>query len=301
MAEEIKEIEQIQEEVKEEIQEEVKEETKEEVQEVSDEEAKKSTIDKIKGFVDKFRAGESGVENKEEGELIPDNFTTEATNAGWSEEDIKEFSTSYSNEELLEMIPMLKGEASVETEQTSDKTEKSETKETKGEDSQEDEKTQKLLDRIDALEKAQGKVSEQTEQQKLSELDKRASHLFDEASKELEVFGKTKDLPTFPAGPNKGQLVPTSPAMKARIEVWGLAYDLHKKAGMDFDKAMSVSLNAYKGENLAKDVQRNVIKDLKSREKKLSGKRTTQESTAVVSSGPDVIREVARRAGKSIN
>ncbi|HEC66926.1 MAG TPA: hypothetical protein ENI23_16750, partial [bacterium] len=270
MADEIKEVEEIQEEVKEGAKEdEVKEEETKETKEVSDEEAKKSTISKIGDMVKNFVSSTPGVENEEEGELIPDDFSTAATNAGWTDKDITEFSEEYSNEELLEMIPTLKGEDSVETEQTSDKTEtKSETKETKVEDSQEDEEKKKLLDRIDALEERQGKADKQTEQQKLSELDKRASQMFDKTSKEFKVFGKTETLPVFPAGPNKGQLIPTSPAMKARIEVWGLAYDLHKKAGMDFDNAMSVSLNAYKGKNLAKDVERNLIKDLKSREKK---------------------------------
>lgn len=283
-----------------ETQEEVQEETTEEVkEEVSDEEAKKSTISKIGDMVKNFV---SGKEEETEGDIIPDDFTNAALSAGWDEETIEKFSADYNNEELLEMIPTLKGEDSVETEQASDKTDtKSETTETNGEDSQEDEEKKKLLDRIDALEKAQGKIDEQTEEQKLSELDKRASQIFDETFKEFEVFGKTETLPVFPAGPNKGQLVPNSPAMKARIEVWGLAYDLHSKAGMDFDNAMSVSLNAYKGKNLAKDVKRNTIKDLKDREKKLSGKHTGHESTSTVLSGPDVIREVARRAGKDIN
>ena len=295
MADEVKGTEEIQEEIKEETNEDIKEEVKEEV---SEEEAKKSTISKIGDLVKNFVSGDSGVDSdSEEGELIPDTFTEAASKAGWTDEDITEFSEDYSDKELLEMIPTLLGEDSVETEKTSDKTEtKSETKETKVEDSQEDEKIQKLLDRIDALEKSQGVAKDEKEKQEHSNLIHQASQIFDKESKEFEVFGKTEELPKFP----DGRLIPTSPQMKARVEVWDLATSL-RMSGMDFDKAMSASLNAYKGKNLSKDVKRNIIKDLKKNEKKLSGKHTSHESTKTIDYGPDVIREIARKAGRDIN
>jgi len=40
---------------------------------------------------------------------------------------------------------------------------------------------------------------------------------------------------------------------------------------------------------------------LKDKEKRLSGKHTSHESASVIKYGPDVIREVARRAGREIN
>jgi hypothetical protein len=239
----------------------------------------------------------SGSEKEEQGDFIPDEFTTAAKAAGWDEETIIEWTQDKSNEELIEAIPSLKVEESVETDNPTN--EESEKIEEKVENSQEDEKDgelQKALARIDALEKAQGKSQEETEQQKLSNLTHQASQMFDEASKEFEVFGKTDDLPKFP----DGRIVPTSPQIKARNEVWNLAYTLHK-AGMDFDEAMSVSLNSYKGKNLVKDVKRNVIKDLRKNEKKLSGKHTSHESASTIEYGPDVVREVARKAGRDIN
>lgn len=275
-------------------------EVEEKVEEVSDEEAKKSTISKIGDMVKNFVSGKDEAEEAE-GEDIPDEFTTVASKAGWTDEDIKEFATkgnngeSFTDDELKEMIPSLTTD-SVETEKAE---EKAETKkaEVKVENSQEDEKTKKLLEkRIEALENAQGKSKKQTEKQELAGRAERAHQLFDEASKEFDVFGKTKELPRFPGG----KLILTSPQMKARNEVWDLASLLHK-SGMGFDDAMSVSLNSYKGKNLAKVVKRNVIKDLKKNEKKLSGKHTSHESASVVEYGPDVIREVGRRAGRDIN
>lgn len=297
--------EQVQEEtVDAETQEEVKDEKTQEVEEkaekVSDEEAKKSTISKIGDMVKNFVSSKDTETEETKGEDIPDEFTTAASKAGWTNKDIEEFTADYTDKELLEMIPSLTTD-SVETEKTEKKSEttvQSTTKKTeaKVEDSQEDEKTKKLLNRIEALEKAQGKSQEETEQQEIAGRVQRAHQIFDEASKEFEVFGKTKELPKFPGG----KIIPTSPQLKARNEVWDLASLLHK-SGMDFDKAMSVSLNAYKGKNLVKDVKRSVIKDLKKSEKRLSGKHTSHESASVIEYGPDVIREVARRSGREIN
>ena len=280
-----------------EVQEEVKdggtEETKEKAQEVSDEEAKKSTISKIGDMVKNFVSGST--ETEEEGADIPDEFTEVASKAGWTNEDIVKFTADYSDEELLEMIPSLTTD-SVKTEKPEEKSEVVKKAEVKVEDSQEDEKTKKLLGRIEALEKVQGKSQEETEKQELAGRVHRAHQIFDEASKEFEVFGKTDKLPKFPGG----QIIPTSPQIKARNEVWDLAVILCE-SGMGFDNAMSVSLDAYKGKNLVKDVKRSIIKDLKKNEKKLSGKHTSHESANVAEYGPDVIREVARRAGRDIN
>jgi hypothetical protein len=194
------------------------------------------------------------------------------------------------------MIPSLVVDNSSEEEDNSTKGEETNTPEKdekKVEDSQEDERIQKLLDRIDALEKAQGAVEEQTKAQEHKNLVQKASQMFDEASKEFEVFGKTDELPTFP----DGRLVPNSPQLKARSEVWKYASVLHK-SGVDFDEAMSVSMNAFKGKNLATDVKRSVIKDLKKNESRLSGKRTSHESQNVATYGPDVIKQVMAKHGR---
>ena len=114
------------------------------------------------------------------------------------------------------------------------------------------------------------------------------------------MFGKTDDLPKFP----DGRLIPTSPQMQARLEVYGTAQQL-KEAGMPGDEALELSLNAYKGANLAVETKRNVIKGLKKNEQMLGGRRSSHEGVAEGGgkdlSGAEVIQEVARRHGHEIH
>jgi len=267
---------------------EVEVEESEETQEA--EETKKPILEVIK---DKIRSFTHKDEEQEVAVVVPDDFTKAALIQGWSSEDVNEFAKDYTEAELKEMIPALLGEDTDESDETSDTLEEEETEATKDEDSQEDEKTKKLLERIEALEKAQGKSHEEDKKQEFVGFIRTASQTFDEASKEFEVFGQTKDLPKFP----DGRLIHTSPQMKARDEVFDLACQLHG-TGMDFDNALSVSLNAYKGKNLTKDVKRNLIKDLKGKEKRLSGKRTSHESGTKEMSGPEVIRAILNKNNK---
>jgi hypothetical protein len=262
--------------------EEIVEEPKEEL---TPEEEKTGIINTIREKIAAFRSPQ-----EESGDDIPEEFTEYARSQNWSDEDTQEFASNYTDEELKEMIPILIAEEPSEEENPAEPEKEEETVE----DSQEDEKIQKLLDRIDALEKAQGDANKETEQQKVENQVQKASQLFDEAAKEFAIFGKTEELPTFP----DGRLVPNSPQLKARIEVWDTAQSL-QKTGMDFDKSMSIAMNAYKGANLTADVKRNFIRDLKKNESRLSGKHTSHESFASEDvTGPDVIREVLRRAGR---
>lgn len=280
-------------------------EGQEELQVEEEVESKETVIKKIGSKIkDFFQGDEEGA-----GDDIPEDFTNAAQKAKWLDEDIEFFAAGYqrnekgewvdvgseplSDEDLIEMIPDL----NVETPEKSEvKTELEQEEETQVEDSQEDEKIQKLLDRIDALEKAQGDVNENKERQEQADFAQKASQLFDDVSKEFEVFGKTDKLPKFP----DGRLIPNSPQLKARTEVWDVAMSL-KQTGMNFDKALKVSLDAYKGKNLANEVKRSVIKGLKKNETRLSGKHTSHESHKIEDYGPDVIREIARRAGKTVN
>lgn len=278
----------------EEIQETVENKETEET-EVKEPESKESIIEKIGKKISNFVNGE---ETEEVAEVkIPEDFSKAALELGWKNDEISEFAKDYTEEELLEMIPALIGEDSEESEESSNTKEETpkEPKEKRVEDSQEDERIQKLLDRIEALEKAQEADLEDGEKQELANMVKRASKIFDGASEEFEVFGKTEDLPKFPGG----QVIPTSPQMKARSEVWDMAYRL-ESTGLDFENAMSVAMNAFKGKNLAKDVQRKLIKDLKNNETKLGGKRTSHTSGKVAKTGIEVIEEVARRHGVEI-
>lgn len=258
-------------------------------EEVKDEpETRESVITKIQKKINNFFNPQ---ESDEKGSDIPDEFVVAARKLNWSDEDIATFAADYEDKQLLEMIPDLAGERAEESVDSP----KPEEEEKKGEDSQDDEKIQKLLDRIAALEKAQEEGKKQDEQAQEFESVRRASQLFDEASKEFEIFGKTDELPKFP----DGRLVPNSPQLKARNEVWGVAQSL-RSSGMSEEKAFDVAMNAFKGKNLAAKVKEKVIKGLKKNETKLSGKRVSHESQQVEMNGPDVIREVARRHGQTI-
>lgn len=272
-------------------------------------ESKESFVEKWKG---KIKDRLSGGDNAEDpGAEIPDEFTEAARKMNMSDEDTAAFAAGFqqnekgewidvgakpfTDEQLKEMIPSLLGEDTAKADDTSDKTEEtqSETKEDKVENSQEDDRLTQALDRITELEKTQGISAEKSEAEEQASFVQRASDLFDEASKEFEVFGKTDDLPKFP----DGRFIPTSPQMKARLEVYERAEQL-KRAGMPGDEALELSLNAYKGANLSVETKRNVIKDLKKREQTLSGKRVSHEVAATDDlTGPQILQAVARKHG----
>ena len=136
-------------------------------------------------------------------------------------------------------------------------------------------------------------------QEQLTEL-KAVDSAFDKASEKFEVFGKTEELPRFPAGPRKGQLIPTSPAYRARDEVYSL-YTMFRSTGSPVDGAFEDALTWYKGKHLETDVKRNLVKDLKRKETKLSAKRMGKETVKTYDSEEDrkaeVVREAARKRG----
>lgn len=217
-------------------------------------------------------------------EDIPDEFTEAALAYGMSEKDIEEFASDYTDDELKEMIPfLLEEEEKLEPEEKPSATK---------EETPNLQQTNLPKEGIDALKEEirkefQGEIKELKE--KLSEVDKTReaqenqvmmdtiNQAFDEAGKEFEVFGQTKKLPVFPAGPKKGQYVPTSKELKARDEVFEKAIPFIEK-GVPVKEAMETALTWYKGKYLTSDVKKNLIKDLKKSEKKLSAKRTSKET-----------------------
>ena len=285
-----------------------------ETQEVQTEETKKAeeTEEKepepkesfIKRMGDKIKETLSGGSGDEEpGTEIPDEFTDAMRAKGYSDEDTSKFASSgnsgepFTDEQLKEMIPSLLGEDSAKADKPSDKAgeeTKPETKLEGSENSQEDDKLKPLLDRIAALETERDGRTEKSKEEEHASFNNRASELFDKISEEFEVFGKTDELPTFP---HNGQVIPTSPQMKARLEVYGKALQL-KEAGMPGDEALEFSLNAYKGANLTVETKRNVIKGLKKREQTLGGKRVSHETTGTGNlTGPQVLQAIARKHG----
>lgn len=272
---------------------------------VTPEEEKKSVIDTIKTKISNFFNGEEQEESKQV--EIPETFKT-AVAGKWDEDTLNSFvmdesgKPKFTEQQLLEMIPYLTGKAE-DAEESSDDTsdnadqldakkDKAKVAEDKVKDSQEDDRIAKLEKQIADLLAEKEKGKEIDEQVEFDGMVQTATSMMDEASKSIEVLGTFKDLPRFP----DGSIIPSSPQMKAREEVWGVAYAL-QQTGMDIKKAMLVSLNAYKGQHLEKSVHQKVVKDLRSNAKKLSPKRTTKEQTEEYESGVDVIRATARKHG----
>ena len=223
-----------------------------------------------------------------------------------SPEQISEFAFGYTDAELLEQIPTLKAQVS-ENSDESEQLSKKETGDTqkntgdkdgdKVKDDAKDEEIKLLKERLDKVEKGQLQNSEQEVQNQFISRATAANKRMDELSKEFEIFGTYKTLPRFP---HNQAIIPTSPQAKARNEVWGLAEDLHMKAGMDFDIALNISLDAFKGKHLTADVKRNLVKDLKRNEKQLSAKRSSHEAVKTDLSGPELIREIGKKHGLEI-
>jgi len=254
----------------------------------------------------KGKAHDEDVGEENVGDAIPTEFRTAATKRGMTDEQIEYFSGGYeldekgewnqvrepyTDEELLEIIPTL---VVSEDSDKSDTTQKEETqKSEKAEDSQEDEKIAELVARLDKLEEAQGQVAKDKEQQQVNGLLTRVNEIFDGVAKEHEVFGETKKLPKFP----NGDIVLSSPQMKARSEVLDIALSLYAQ-GKDVDASMKVAINAYKGQHLTQSTERKFVKQLKEKEKRLSAKRSSHEPTKkALTYGPDIVRQTAKDMG----
>lgn len=301
MAEEI-----IQEEIQEEeVQEEVKEEVKEEPKEEEVNSSGEKEFDK-KGFIQKMLDKVSGKSpdkeeeeiKEEEGELISQKFITAASELGWDDETIRDFAKDYTDADLEEMIPYLAVEES-QPEKAPVKADEKVLQEEKP-NKEESEELKAMRQELADLKKEFGAVKEDKAAKEQVDLNRRVDDIFDRAGERFKVFGLTKELPTFPAGPRKGEVIPTSPEFKARLDVFAVAAKL-MSAGSDVDDAMGTALDWYKGKNLEKDVKRNLVKDLKRNEKKLSAKRMGKEAVKVFEDEDErkanVVREAARKKG----
>jgi hypothetical protein len=243
-------------------------------------------------------------EKDEEGNDIPDEFTTACLKQGWSEDEIKEFAADLDDAALLSLIPELLNEEKQEKSESDEGQTKQEDKTKAADDAAKKEPTNEELA---SLKKELAEIKEsigKTDKERLTREEEATvqtvNQVFDEVNKDFEIFGKTEELLKYPAGPKKGQFVPTSPAMVARAEVWDKAVPFIQ-SGIPVKDAMEIALTWYKGAHLEKDVQRNMIKDLKKHEKKLSAKRSGKETVRTYENEEErqaeVVREAARKAG----
>ncbi len=244
-------------------------------------------------------------EKDETGTDIPDAFTNACLEQGWSEDEIKEFASDLDDAALLSLIPELLDKEKKQEKSEPDKGQaKQEAKAKAADDTAKKELTNEELAAVkkelaEIKEQIKGASEEKDAREQVAMI-QTVNQVFDEANEKFEIFGKTEELLKYPAGPKKGQLVPTSPAMVARTEVWEKAAPFIQ-SGMPTKDAMKIALTWYKGAHLEKDVQRNMIKDLKKHEKKLSAKRSGKETVKAYESEDerqaDVVREGARTAG----
>ena len=244
-------------------------------------------------------------DKEEDGTDIPDAFTNACLEQSWTEDEIKEFASDLDDAALLELIPELldKEEKQTKLEPAGGQA-KQEVKAKAADDAAKQEPTNEELTivrkELAEIKKQIGEAAKERTTKEEAVLVETVNQVFDEASKKFEIFGKTEELLKYPAGPKKGQFVPTSPAMVARREVWEKAFPFIQ-SGIPAKDAMDIALTWYKGANLEKDVQRNMIKDLKKHEKKLSAKRSGKETVRTFESEEErqaeVVREAARKLG----
>ena len=247
---------------------------------------------------------------------ILDEFTKVAKEQGWTDKEIIDFTSDYrkdgaSDEELKEMIPFLLEEEEPEEPKKTSATDL-ETPNADGKpipkdkvEALKEEIRKEFQAEIKELKESKAKTDEVQEAQKATEMKDGVNRAFDEMGKVFKVFGKTDKLAVFPAGPKKGQYVPTSPEMKARSEVYAKAFP-YIQAGIPVKDAMKVALTWYKGEYLEADIKRNLIKDLKKSEKKLSAKRTSKETIQSFEDEEDyrrnfILKEAEKRGMKLVD
>lgn len=275
--------------------------------EVSEPEEEKSFKDKVISVIkDKLGIGEKIEESPDLSGETPEEFIDAAIDAGWTDEDIETFVKDKTSDELLELVPHLMSSVKQPENETETKVEI--IKETK---STEDKEVDVLLERL--LPKLQeklglGEVKTLTDELKAerevnsvaSNL-KRADDLMDGLNKEFKEFGLRKDMPVYPVGNLKGQLIPISPQFKARSELYGFAVPF-MKSGQSIDEAMTNALYAYRGKYLKERTERDLIKDLKNHEKRLSGPRTAKEVKKTYANdrdeGIDKIRDILSSQGQ---
>ena len=247
--------------------------------------AKSYSADELKEMIPFLSGKETTPEVKvdSDGSFIPDVFTDAARVAGLSDDKIVDLADKYTNEQLSnpETIKEILTPKNVPSKEL-----------------------QQLQEKIEALEK---EVKQSKKVQEVDSLDNEAStatKFFDEMGKTFSVFGQTEKLPKFPSGERKGQLIPTTQEVQAREEVWKVAQAFKTKMGLSFQDALQEAFVLYKGRNLEQEVRRSVIKDLKSKESRLSGKRVGRSTQLDLSEDVDAedkdnaeaVTEVMRKA-----
>lgn len=245
---------------------------------------------------------------------IPREFSDAAEAAGMTPEEIVKIANRNTDEQLMELIPSLEDAvARLRKPNKSDDTKEDTKKETQDEKTKtEQEKIeQEVAERIEKqLAEKYGTSLGEIKQLKADREKEKAYRNFDfamkkidEISKEFPVLGKIEEFPKFESGALKGQIIPTHPAVKARMELVSYA-DAFIGMGQSIEDAMDNAIATYKGKYLTKELERNLIKDLKNHESNLSGPRTSKVTRKTYANTreeiEDEIRQMQRAAGVDV-
>jgi hypothetical protein len=237
---------------------------------------------------------------------IPDEFSEAAEAAGLSMEEIIKIANKNTDEQLMELVPILQ-DAIKEPEEIDEE------KEIKGEQKQTEtsELEKEVVERIEkqlaekfkvSLDEIEKYKNERITEQKTRDFDF-AMDKIDKVAKKFPVFGKMSELPRFESGALKGQLIPTHPAVKARIELAGYA-DAFIGMGQSVADAMDNAIATYAGKHLTKEIERNYVKTLKKNESNLSGPRSGKVTRKTFSDAReetlDYIRQQQRARGVDV-
>lgn len=243
-------------------------------------------------------------------EDIPDEFTAAARAANWTDKEIKDFAGDHPDEALLEMIPQL--DAKLKSLKESDSQEQAKESGQEGKSSVpekesdidvtreqlKEELKKELMEEFSGVKEDLRKAEEERRVQTFVEMEHKANEIFDEISKDFEIFGKTESLPKFP----NGEFIESSPAFKARSDVYDVAMMfLQTGKSQNMTNAMKDALSWYKGKNLEKDLERKLIKNLKKGEKRLSAKRTAKDVAKTYDhpddEKADIVKGIAKKVG----
>ena len=274
--------------------------------EVSEPEKEKSFKDKVIGVIkNKLGIGEK-VESPDLSGETPNEFIDAAIDAGWTDKDIETFIKDKTPDELLELVPHLTasvGQPEGEPEPKVKPPEEIKPADDKDVDALLERLLPKLQEKLGLgeVKKLTDELKTEREASNVADTLKRADNLMDDLGKEFKEFGLRKDMPVYPAGNLKGQLIPTSPQFKARSELYGFAVPF-MKSGQSIDEAMTNAQYAYRGKYLKERTERDLIKDLKKHEKRLSGPRIAKEVKKTYSNdreeGIATIRDIISSQGQ---
>lgn len=243
---------------------------------------------------------------------VPDEFTAFCLEDGWSQEEIDSFVKGKSETELKEDLEYLqslyeKPEVDLGETETPEVLDKKSDEpvsiDTDVEARIREQITKELTEKFSKQFNLLDEVSKSQQFREDEHLWKTAHKKLDELSKDFPVFGLEKDLSYIPSGRLKGQPIMTDSGHKARAEVFS-DITAFRQLGRSMDEAIDDALALYAGRHLKSQTERNVYRDLKKHESKISGSRTgkiTQQQYASKREEQlDFIRQTQRAMGVDV-